>query len=214
MAQRKTSRFRSTSVIRLLVAALCLLLLLCCAYLLAPTIHARYLFHKLETLKLGHSTFEDAQRLATQIGAKRSTFGPCDRSWCEWDARMDNSGLPRWWRGSGEAFRVSFDVKDSVVVRKLTGFGIGKETETFHPSAVSLEEQESWRSDRPRGPVQAGWIRTDLYRYYVFQVQMTPNAPAADRRRYTSFNFNCFWKYKGCKDARELLPTADPPPSD
>jgi len=63
-------------------------------------IRARYLFGKLETLQLGHSTFEDAQRLAKEIGAKPTPFGPCDRSVCEWDVRMDNSELPRWWRGS------------------------------------------------------------------------------------------------------------------
>ena len=217
MAHPKISRFRSSSIIRLTVAALTLLILGCCAFSLRPSIRARYLFHELETLQLGHSTFEDAQRLAGKIGAKPYLpHGPCNRSDCEWGVRMDNSELPRWWRGSGEAFAVAFDVKDGVVVRKNTGYGIGIETDTFHPSVVSLEEQERWRREpgREQPPVQAGWYTTELYRYYKFVVYMTPKASAADRRRYTSFNFNCFWKYKGCKDARELLPTADPFPGD
>lgn len=174
-----------------------------------PTIRAQYLFHKLETLQLGRSSFEDAQRLAKQIDAK--PYGLCDRLACEWDARMDNSELPRGWRGSGEAFDVSFTVKDSVVVRKLTSYWIGKKTDTFSPSSVSLEEQEHWGRLPRLEPVIAGWGTSELYRYYVFKIYMNPEASAEDRRRYTSFNFNCFWKYKGCKDARELLPTADPP---
>jgi len=127
---------------------------------------------------------------------------------------MGNSELPRWWRGSGEAFVVSFNVKDSMVVRKNTGYGIGIETDTFSPSSVALIEEENWgRTARPV-PVAAGWKTTDLYRYYEFKVYMTPNASAEDRRRYTAYDYGCVWRYRGCKDARELLPTADPFPSD
>jgi len=214
MAHPKISRFPSSSVARLTAAALPLLVLACCAFLLRPEIRARYLFRQLETLQLGRSTFEDAQRIAQKIGAKPyGPHGPCDRSDCEWDVRMDNSELPRWWRGPGEAFVVAFDVRDSVVVRKNTGYGIGMETDTFFPSSVSLDEQEHLPRDpgREQVPVLAGWYTTELYRYYEFRVYLTPKASAEERRRYTSFNFNCLWKYKGCKDARELLPTADPP---
>lgn len=189
-----------------MVSLLALLILLCVAYLLRPSIRAHYLFSKLETLQLGHSSFEDAQRLANKIGAQ--PFSACDRSACTWDAKVDNARLPRWWRGSGEVFAIVFEVKDSIVVRKVAAFGIGKIDE-FTPSHVSLEEQEHWRRGNTREPVQAGWYTTERFRYYWFTVRMTPKASVEDRRRYTSFNFNCFWKYRGCRDARELLPTAD-----
>ncbi len=155
-----------------------------------------------------HSTFEDAQQLARTIGARPSN--PCNQTDCEWEARVDNSDLPRWWRGKGESFVVAFDVKDSVVVRKNTGYGIGVVADGFSPSSVGVVEQERPGSAGRSQPVTAGWKATDLYRYYEFAVYMTPKATTEERRRYTSFNFNCFWKYKGCKDARELLPTADP----
>jgi hypothetical protein len=208
MAHPNSSRFHKISARWGIVFVLILLLLLCSAYFLRPSLRARYLFSQLGTLQLGHSTFEDAQRLARKIGA--TPTGPCNQSGCEWDVRMDNSELPRWWRGSGESFVVTFDVKDSVVVRKTTGYGVGLAT-GFSPSSVGLEEQEHWGRMRRPEPVAAGWKTTDLYRYYEFVVYMTPEVSAEDRRRYTSFNFHCFWKYKGCKDARELLPTADPP---
>ena len=207
MAHPRISRFHSVSAGWQTVCLLGLLIFLCCAFLSRPTLRARYLFGKLETLQLGHSSFEDAQRLARQIHAKPT--GPCDRSACEWEAMVDNAELPRWWRRSGETFLVSFNVKNSVVVRKNIGFGIG--TKPPYPSQVGLEEQENWGRLSGREPIAAGWRTSELYRYYSFQIYMTPRASAEDRRRYTSFNFNCFWKYKGCKDARELLPTADPP---
>ncbi len=186
-----------------------LLILLCGASLLRPSIRARYLFSELETLQLGQSTFEDAQQLAKKIGAE--PHGTCDRSYCELDASVDNARIPQWWRGSGAAFLMSFTVKDSVVVRKNTGFGIGK-IGAFIPSQVSLEEQEHWGRLPTREPVQTGWQTTERFRYYWFTVRMTPKASAEDRRRYTAFNYSCFWKFRGCKDARELLPTADPFP--
>ena len=190
-----------------MVSLAALLIVVWSAYLLGTSIGSRYLFRNLETLQLGQSTFEDAELLAKKIHAE--PYGACDRSKCEWDRRIDNAWLPRWWRGSGETFSVSFSVQDSIVVRKNTAYGVGVDG-SFHPSVVDFEEQEQWGHSNIRVPVQTGWKTTDWYRYYVFKVWMTPKASDEDRRHYTSFNFNCFWKYKGCKDARELLPTADP----
>jgi hypothetical protein len=212
MAHPKTSRFRNVPIGWLITILVALAMLLCGAYLLYPSLHARYLFSELETLQLGRSTFEDAERLARKISAE--PYGACDRSYCEWDKRIDNAYLPRWWRGSsGVGFSVSFTVKDSLVVRKDTGFGIGL-LGSIHPSQVELEEQEHWGRVPTREPVQAGWYTTEKFRYYWFQIRMTPKASAADRHRYTAFNYSCFWKYQGCKDARELLPTAAHFPSE
>ena len=135
------------------------------AWLLYPALHARYLVHELNTLQLNRSTFGDAKHLAEKIGAVPT--GPCDRANCEWEKRIDNASLPRWWRGSGVGFVVSFNVKQSVVTRKNTGFGVGP-VGSFYPSQVGLEEQEDWGSGNTRIPVQAGWYSTDLYRYYSF----------------------------------------------
>jgi hypothetical protein len=110
-------RSRDLLLPSILISLLALLILLCGAYLLRPSIHSHYLFSKLETLELGHSTFEDAQWLAKKIGAE--PYGSCYRSTCEWDAKVDYARLPQWWRGSGETFSVSFFVKNPVVVRKV-----------------------------------------------------------------------------------------------
>ena len=200
------------SIIRLIVAGMLgLTICLCCVYLLYPSLRAHYLLNELEALQLGHSTFEDAERLARKIHANPSDA--CDRSKCEWNKRIDNAYLPLWWRGAGESFVVAFDVKDSLVVRKNTGFGIGT-LESIHPSQVGLVEQEHWGRLNTREPVQAGWGTSEKFRYYQFIVYMTTKTSAADRLRYTAFNYSCFWKYRGCSDARDLLPTAAPFPFD
>lgn len=210
MEVRQVFRFiHNLPIFRLMMTTICLMVLFYGAYLPYPSIHAHTLFKELETLQLGHSTFEDAERLAKKIHAE--PYGACDRSKCEWDRRIDNAWLPRWWRGSGETFSVSFSVQDSTVWRKNTAYGVGVDG-SFHPSVVDFAEEEQWVRPTAREPFQAGWKTTELYPYFEFKVWMTPKASAEDRRRYTSFNFNCFWKYKGCKDARELLPTADPFP--
>jgi hypothetical protein len=209
MGTKQISRFRIALIGGLIVFVL---VVLCGAYLLRPAIRAHHLFSKLETLQLGHSTFGDAEQIAREIGAKPSDR--CDQSECTWKKRVDNSQLPRWWRGAGEVFAVDFTVKDSIVMRKNTGFGIeGAGIDAFSPSSVSFEEQQHWGRGNTREPVQAGWYSTELFRYYWFTVRMTPKASPEDRRRYTAFNYGCLWKYKGCKDARDLLPTADPMPN-
>jgi hypothetical protein len=213
MAHPKTSRFRSVPIGWLIASLVGLAMLFCGACLLYPSLHARYLFSELETLQLGRSTFEDAERLARKINAKPYPPNePCNRSKCEWDKRIDNAYLPRWWRGAGESFVVAFDVKDSQVARKNTGFGIGT-LDSFPLSQVGLVEQVHWGRLNTPEPVAAGWGTSERFRYYQFIVYMTPKASAQDRQRYTAFNYGCFWKYQGCKDARELLPTADPFPS-
>jgi hypothetical protein len=210
MPHPKTSRFRNVPIGWLIASLVGLAILVGSGYLFYSALHARYLFNQLETLQLGHSTFEDAERLAEKIRAKPSDT--CDHSKCEWETRIDNAYLPQWWRGDGESFSVAFDVKNSIVVRKNIGFGIGT-LDSIHPSQVGLEEREDWGRLNRQEPVQTGWGTSEKFRYYQFIVYMTPKASAEDRRRYTAFNYSCFWKYHGCKDARELLPTANPFPS-
>jgi hypothetical protein len=104
-------------------------------------------------------------------------YGPCDRSDCTWEKRIDNGQLPRGWRGSGEVFEVAFTVKNSLVMRKYTGFGIeGARIDAFSPSAMWFEQQKHWGRGNTPEPVAAGWSTSELFRYYRFTVRMTPQA--------------------------------------
>src|SRR5215472_70688 len=205
-------RFRIAITALVIASALFALCLACLFY---PAARARYLFNQVESLQLGRSTYEDAEALAQKIGATPyPPYGPCSRSDCEWSLRIDNAELPRWWRGAGESFGVAFDVKDSKVVRKTFGYGVGILNDGFFPSSVGLTELEHWPRQHRPVLVEAGWYSTDLYPYWDFRVSMIPGASAQDRRRYSAYDYGCMWKYRGCKDGRELLPVAaSMPPS-
>jgi hypothetical protein len=203
---------------RLGAGLLTLVILLGGGYVAYPSLRARYLIHQLEPLQIGHSSFEDAQRLAEKLGAKPE--GSCDRSYCFWDVVVNNARLPQWWRGSGVTFVITFDVDDSIVAHKGVGYDIGIDPKSFTPSEVRVVVKETWTRLLAEPPTQKGWrisyFDNHGHRENIstrFDVHMTPRSSAEDWRRYIAFNFSCFWRYKGCKDARELLPTADPFPA-
>jgi hypothetical protein len=215
---------------RLGAGLLALVLLLGCGYLVYPSLRARYLFHELGALQVGHSSFEDAQRIAKRLGAMAITPTPCNQAYCYWTSEyVSNARLPKWWRGSGVTFAIDFEVKDSVVRNKGAWYGIGIiniDSNYVPVSSVSVGVQEKWIFTRTPNrvivepPISKGWgidyLEKNGKQEIVstkFQVHMTPRSSVEDWRRYTAFNYSCFWKYKSCKDATELLPTADPPPS-
>jgi hypothetical protein len=74
---------------RLGAGLLALVFLLGCGYLVYPLLRARYLFHELGALQVGHSSFEDAQRLAKRLSGKPSSLSPCNRSYCYWSAELE-----------------------------------------------------------------------------------------------------------------------------
>jgi hypothetical protein len=218
MAHLKIFRFQIHSKLGwLIIACFVLLGLVLGASLFGPAIRARYLVHQLEPLQVGHSTFEDAQRLAEKLGAKPE--GSCSRLYCFWDVVINNARLPQSWRGSGVTFVITFNVKDSVVAHKGVGYDIGIDPNSFTPSQVLVVVKETWTRLMQEPSTQKGW-RISYFENHGqrknistrFEVRLTPRSPAEDWRRNTAFNYSCFWKYKGCKDARELLPTADPLP--
>jgi hypothetical protein len=84
-------------------------LLLVMGFELAPMIRTRRLLVEFSKLELERASFEEAQNVAKRSHA--IPYGPCDPFACEWDIKVDNSVLPRWWRGSGETFAFSFSVK-------------------------------------------------------------------------------------------------------
>jgi hypothetical protein len=162
---RRISEFRNVSISWLIVSLFALLILLCGAYLLYPSLRARYLFHELKFLQVDHSTFEDALRLAKKLGAKPNTLKSCDRSYCYWSVDVNNAQLPRWWRGAGVTITVDFLVENSVVVNKGAWYAIGIDPYAFTPSMVSVGEQVKWLRTRPsrdgreivEAPTDRGW---------------------------------------------------------
>jgi hypothetical protein len=213
----------------------------CWGALLYPSVLARYLLYQLKDIHTGHSTFEDAQMFAEKIRA--TSLGECTHTECRWYRSTDNALLPEWYRGTGVTFTILFRVKDSIVVDKGVQYSVGVEPSTlgeaiFGRSSVYVSESESWFKWQPtkqRGlhnrfpekladyvepPVDEHWeklwydanghVAVDSY-----AVDISPRSTTIlkDWKRYTTFKYSCFWKYRGCGHAKDLLPIIGPYPA-
>jgi hypothetical protein len=119
----------------------------CWGTLLYPSVHARYLLHKLKDIQVDRSTFEDAQRFAQEIGA--TPLGECTHIECRWYRLTDDALLPRWYRGWGVTFAIIFIVKDSIITDKGVEYSVGLAQYTVAESflgrpKVYVSESESW----------------------------------------------------------------------
>jgi hypothetical protein len=209
---------------------------------LYPSLHARYLLYELQGLQLNHSTFEDAQRFAKKIGAQEAPFPKCTHEECRWYKLTDNALIPQWYRGKGVTFIIAFTAKDSRVTDKGVEYNVGvgtpKAGEGFlGRPRVDVFQSESWfkyqkekqrqiqelSHERPTDfvepPVSKGWEKiwydeNGKIAIDAFAVCISPGSKSIleDWKKYTAFNYSCFWKYKGCNYGKDLLPIADPYP--
>ena len=171
-------------------------------YLAKPAICARRTLAKMETIRIGGTTFVEAEQIAGQIEAKPT--GVCSPAECEWVYGISNLPVPDWWRGQGEVFRVYIHVKGGLVDWTQLQYWIGFGSIV---SGVTVSEKVDWPSNRKdtRSIKAEGWRGPNSF----ISVRMTPSDSAEIRKQYTSFNWNCFWQYQGCNNAHELMPAGD-----
>lgn len=173
-----------------------------CTWLLCPTVRAHKVLSSISDLQVDRSTFDDSRKVAASIGAIPSNA--CSPADCLWYIRIDNVAIPRIWRRREVSFSAEFQVRNAVLSERNFSMQVG--TGQNVPLA-EVEEQEHWRITPE--PVFVTTQTTDGNPHYRVSVKLTPAAPPDVRRRYLSFNLNCLWKYGGCEDARDLLPTVD-----
>lgn len=156
-------------------------------------------------LEVGKSTFADAQKLADSMDATVS--GTCSAADCNWLRRADNLSLPHFWAGDGETLSVGFRVQDGVVTERSIAYQVGS---VFARSPYAdTEERVRWTGGPPPNPVSVQTQWTPHIARYGALVLMVPAAPPETRSKYLDFNLSCLWKYGGCSDAGQLLPTVD-----
>jgi len=167
-----------------------------------PYARARSLLSQVSALQVGGSSFDEAKRVGRRLGSEGND--PCSPLDCYWTFSVDNFKVPELWRGEGVRFIAGVRVQNSVVAEQRfmlqLGTGVNAQTAQFW-------EREAW----PHLPNQfyVGGETTPVRPHFRSNVFLTPATPAGVRNRYLSFNLNCFWKYRGCRDAGELLPTID-----
>jgi hypothetical protein len=225
-----------------LVPLLTIGFLVCWTTLLYPSLHARYLLYELKDLQINHSTFEDAQKFAKKIGAQEMQYPKCTRLECQWYKFTYNALLPQWYRGKGVTFIIAFTAKDSIVTDKGVEYNVGvgtpKDGEGFlGRPRVDVFQSASWfkyqkekqrelqeesheqPTDFVEPPVSKGWEKiwydkNGKIAIDAFAVYISPRSKSIleDWKKYTAFNYSCFWKYGGCSYGKDLLPIADPYP--
>ena len=226
-----------------LVPLLTIGFLVCCASLLYPSLRARYLLYELKDIQL-NSTFEDAQRFAKKIGAQELPSPKCTHVECRWYKLTDNALLPQWYRGRGLTFMIVFTAKDSIVTDKGVEYSVGVGSSTPSEAFIGrprvfVSQTESWfkrqkekrrelqemshekPTDLVEPSVNKGWEKiwydeNGKITVDYFQVAISPRSKSLleDWKKYTAFNYSCFWKYKACSYGKDLLPIADPYPPD
>ena len=163
-------------------------------------IRMQYLLEQTGTLKIGASTFDDAHKIALRVNAIPSEV--CTSNDCGWYVHIDNSILPGLWRGPVTDFLVSFQVKDSIVINRIYRYRIGN---GMNSSSIEINEHADSRGCLE--PICISRQTKENNPYYRTSVFMTPAVSMEYRKRYLSFNMNCMWKFRGCKNALDLLPT-------
>ena len=225
-----------------LVPTLIIGLLLCSATLLYPSLYARYLLHELNDLQLNRSTFEDAQRFAKRIGAQEAPWVKCTPAECRWYKSFDNALLPKWYRGKGVTFAITFAANGSAVTDKGVEYSIGVGPSTPEEAflgrpRVYVSQTESWfkwqkedqrehqerlhekPTDLVEPSVDKGWQKiwydsNGKIAVDYFAVAISPRSKSIpeDWKKYTEFNYSCFWMYEGCTHGKDLLSIGDPYP--
>jgi len=171
-------------------------------FLVKLSISARGALGKAERIQIGRSTFSEAQQIAEQIEAKPR--GACSPAECEWVLWIGNISVPELWRGQGEVFKASIHVKDGLVDQKDFGYWIGFGSIV---SGVTVSEKMDWPG-RPR-ETRSETVYVSEKAHNIINMWLTHKDSANTTKQYTSFNWNCFWQYQGCKDEHELMPTGD-----
>lgn len=172
-------------------------------FLFLPLIRAHKVLADVRTLEVGKATFDDANKVAIRIKAVPSA--PCSPADCLWYVRIDNSTLPKQWRGPVTTFSAQFSAKDSVLSERAFSLQIGTGPNI---SFAEVDEQTHWRGNttEPLFVTTQSAAETPHYRAFV---KLTPAVSPDVRNRYLSFNLSCLWKYGGCGDAQKLLPAVD-----
>jgi hypothetical protein len=167
-----------------------------------PVTRARDLLAQSATLQIGQSGLSEVEAVTARFGVRSAN--DCTSDECQLVVMIDNSRLPKWWRGSGTTLGVSFLVQKGILVEREYALAVG--VGPNRPFA-EVREREHWRERTEPVDIQTSWDVAD--RKWRATVDLTTAATPELRNRYLSFNLRCLSKFGGCTDAQQLLPTVE-----
>jgi hypothetical protein len=165
---------------------------------------ARRLQKATNELIVGRSTLADVRAVGQRFQAIVSS-GTCTAGECRLEMLVSNAALPRFWRGPETRFVVDLLVRNDVLVERAASFYLGLGAGRSLVSVTESVPQVKGPQRYPR--VHALWSGDNVKWRYL--VELTPAVPMDSRMRYSGFDFRCLSRFRGCRDAQQLLPYAD-----
>ena len=217
----------------LILIVVCGITVLAAVYLIVkPQRHAARVIQVLEQVQIDHTRIEDiapALRRAGAVAGVKSgkcevdLNGPRDPKTsrspasnggsplpaelervCGYNLDVDNKFLHKLGLAPATTISVNIDASDGIVDQILFFLYIGEWAHigTLHFIQIVPGRATTCGQD------------TCFERYYSkgsprIDIQVSADAPSAERNRLLNFNTRCFSKIGGCKDLRELLPIAE-----
>lgn len=162
-------------------------------------------------LRLGESTLEDTQKLATKYEAaateEENAVGDvdpnCSPEYCEFKFFFYNAWMKRLRLAPPTWLRAQVVVRMGRVDYKQVELSSGKGIAFY--SAVVMEFLSLPRPFEDKNYHVGRKLSSDI-KWRVI-INMTPHASAKEREQAYAFNLSCLTRLGGCKDAAELLPT-------
>jgi hypothetical protein len=177
-----------------------------------PRDRAEQLVRDLASLRVGKSSFDDAERIAAKHGGRQvASSGPCTEEYCELSFSIESALLPRLLLARPTVFSAAVFVGKGKV-RQLA-FGLtrgGSDPDRF--CAVHVTEFQDGPEAAEEYKPFSITRRTGVGgRHQTLNVRLTEQASPSDRALAYSLQLSCLNKLGGCADASELAPRLWPP---
>ena len=159
-----------------------------------------------KSLVPGTSGFGEVATVAKRFGAE--SVGGCSQAHCKFRFVVDNATLSWWGWSRSTSLAIWFVVVDGRLSKSTFYFRMDP---GLACTEAAVEEKLHWPANYTRPVTVFHRVSGDTAGEYLWRcyVALWQDAPAATRARYLSFNVLCLSKFKGCRDAQELLPTVD-----
>lgn len=166
-----------------------------------PAARAHELLLQGQRLRINNSSLGDVMKISERF-PKPSTR--CIGDECQIVVTVDNSRLPRWWRGEVGTFGAAFTTKKGTLVEVEYALALGYGAK--RPS-VEVRERDHW--DEIPAPAYVFKHLNKDGEPVMATVYLTATAQTQGKNPYYDFNFACLSRFRGCQNVNALLPSID-----